>query len=46
MPRKTTAETTTDEEILAYNNVPADVAAQYIGSLTNNSRTAENHQPT
>lgn len=36
MPRKTTAETPTDEEILAYNNVPADVAAQYIGWSTCN----------
>lgn len=31
MPRKMTAKTPTDEEIMAYNNVPVDVAAKYIG---------------
>lgn len=31
MPRKATAQTPTDEEILSYNNVPVDVAAKYIG---------------
>ena len=31
MARKMTAQTPTDEDILAYNNVPVDVAAKYIG---------------
>lgn len=31
MPRKMTAQTPTDEEIMGYNNVPVDVAAKYIG---------------
>ena len=31
MPRKMTAQTPTDKDILAYNNVPVDVAAKYIG---------------
>lgn len=31
MPRMMTAQTPTDEDILAYNNVPVDVAAKYIG---------------
>ena len=31
MPRKMTAQTPTDEEILSYTNVPVDVAAKYIG---------------
>lgn len=31
MPRKMTAQTPTDEDILAYNNVPVGVAAKYIG---------------
>lgn len=31
MPRKMTAQTPTDEEIMAYNNVPVEVAAKYIG---------------
>ncbi len=31
MSRKMTAQTPTDEEILAYNNVPVEVAAKYIG---------------
>lgn len=31
MPRKTTAQTPTDEEIMGYTNVPVDVAAKYIG---------------
>lgn len=31
MPRKTTKQTPTDEDILAYSNVPVDLAARYIG---------------
>ena len=31
MSRKTNANTPTDEEIMSYTNVPADVAAKYIG---------------
>lgn len=31
MARKMTAKTPSDEDILAYNNVPVDVAAKYIG---------------
>lgn len=31
MPRKKTAQTPTDEDILAYNNVPVEIAAKYIG---------------
>lgn len=31
MPRKMTAQTPADKDILAYNNVPVDVAAKYIG---------------
>ena len=30
MPRKTTAQTPTDKDILSYNNVPVDIAAKYI----------------
>lgn len=36
MARKKTMQTPDDEEILAYNNVPADVAAKYIGWSTCN----------
>lgn len=31
MPRKATAQTPTDEDIMAYTNVPVEVAAKYIG---------------
>lgn len=31
MPREKTTQTPTDQEIMAYNNVPVDVAARYIG---------------
>lgn len=31
MPRKSTAQTPTDEEIMSYNNVPVELAAKYIG---------------
>lgn len=31
MSRKVTAQTPTDQEILAYNNVPVELAAKYIG---------------
>lgn len=31
MPRKITVQTPTDQEIMAYNNVPVPVAAKYIG---------------
>lgn len=31
MPRRATAQTPTDEDILAYNNVPVELAAKYIG---------------
>ena len=31
MPRKMTAQTPADKDILAYNNVPVEVAAKYIG---------------
>lgn len=36
MARKKTTQTPDDEEILAYNNVPVDVAAKYIGWSTCN----------
>lgn len=42
MSRKMTAQTPTDEDILAYNNVPVDVAARYIGwSSCNVSRALQ-----
>lgn len=31
MSQKSTEQTPTDEEILAYNNVPYQIAAKYIG---------------
>ena len=31
MSRKMTVQTPTDEDVMAYNNVPVDVAAKYIG---------------
>ena len=31
MPRKMTAQTPTDQDIMSYNNVPVEVAAKYIG---------------
>lgn len=34
MPRKSSAPPPTDEEVLAYTNVPVDVAAKYIGWST------------
>lgn len=36
MSRKVTAQTPTDQEILAYNNVPVELAAKYIGWSTCN----------
>lgn len=36
MARKKTTQTPDDEDILAYNNVPVDVAAKYIGWSTCN----------
>lgn len=40
MPRKKTAQTPSDEDILGYNNVPVDVAAKYIGWSTCNTYRA------